>query len=119
MTDGGGRNAGLGKKENSELLRILLFSNNWNLYDKYMHIHRHRALEPLLCCCLTWDIYRDMKSPQNEVFNNLALTPYEVFPEVLRDVYDHIYLIVMVLNRWESPQRNCFRVVFTGQDRLQ
>lgn len=42
MTDGGGRNTGLGKKENSELLRILLFSNNWNLYDKYMYIHRHR-----------------------------------------------------------------------------
>jgi len=38
MRGGGGRNEGLGKKENSELLKILLFSNNWNLYDKYIYI---------------------------------------------------------------------------------
>lgn len=43
MRGGGERNEGLGKKENSELLRTLLFSNNWNLYDKYIHIYRHRV----------------------------------------------------------------------------
>lgn len=41
MRGGGERNEGLGKKEKSELLRTLLFSNNWNLYDKYIHIYRH------------------------------------------------------------------------------
>lgn len=43
MRGGGERNEGLGKKENSELLRTLLFSNNWSLYDKYIHIYRHRV----------------------------------------------------------------------------
>lgn len=34
---GDGRNEGLGKTKNSELLN--LFSDNWNLYDKYIHRH--------------------------------------------------------------------------------
>lgn len=111
------RSEGLGKKENSEVLRILLFSDNWNMYDKYMYIHGHWVLESMFVP--VWPrIFTEMWSNFRMRF---VITPFWILMKSFQKSPEMPVITCILLSppwtdRWGSPQRNCFRVVFTDQD---
>lgn len=106
MRDKGRRSEGLGKK-NSELIRgcfccqitgTCMTSTCIFMGTEYQNPH-------LDCCCLTLDVYRDVKQLQHEVCNNLILSPYKVFPEVPGDVCDHVSYCHRLGQMGQSPEK--------------